>query len=173
MIACVSDRCSNRVELSSVLVGRGGICTTTVFRRRFYRASGSLVPSRPMMSRTKNKEQRTKEPQEPRIADGGSRMAWHLPPAHPGGDGGLALQVWYHLFTRSPLHPFTLSKLVPLAGAAPTLSVWKTPALLLRHSGIMTMNFVHPSSWRRRRARPTGLEVTRSPVHLVRYWSRW
>ncbi len=27
--------------------------------------------------------------------------------------------------------------LVPLAGAAPTLDVWKTPALLLRYSGIM------------------------------------
>jgi hypothetical protein len=138
-VACISDRCitfllplgkstSNYLyQLSNefTLVGRGGICTTTVFRRRFYRALGSLVPSRPM------------------IADDRRPTADHRRGTETGdkrqetGDE--------HLITPSPrrrrrARPTGL--LVPLAGAAPTPDVWKTPALLLRYSGMM--NPAHP-----------------------------
>jgi hypothetical protein len=44
-------------------------------------------------------------------------------------------------FTLSPFHLVILSQLVPPAGAAPTLGVWKTPALLLRHGGLLDFGF--------------------------------
>jgi hypothetical protein len=47
MIASVSDSCSGQVELSSEIGGPERIRTSTAMRR-FYRALGSLMPSRPI-----------------------------------------------------------------------------------------------------------------------------